>query len=348
MQTLSLLPAQIQNRVGLLQQQLPTSSPSYPPYPTDTYDNFQQLPTTPTGNDSYTPSSAQGSAQPPAPSSEMSSPIASPAYATPSAVQAAPVPLWKKPVAWVVGGVAAAGLGTLTYFNLDWIKDKLGIGGNEGKLERAKAQFEALKTEYKNAETDEAKEKIVTKMLAVLERNNSALFESLQKGSLNAYATELKALKESGNEFAQTALKKATKAAKDNAKNGLEDAGNAIKNSGALDTIIRVGAVALTIPLWWSVAVTSGFATWIGGLGIGTVLTGIGNTIATNATLAGTSITAAAATPAAGTLATAAGATYATAAAINPNVVKTPLTLLGDAVLFIPRSIGKGIKNLKP
>jgi hypothetical protein len=185
-------------------------------------------------------------------------------------------------------------------------------------------------------------------MLAVLERNNSALFESLQKGSLNAYATELKALKESGNEFAQTALKKATKAAKDNAKNGLEDAGNAIKNSGALDTIIRVGAVALTIPLWWSVAVTSGFATWIGGLGIGTVLTGIGNTIATNATLAGTSITAAAATPAAGTLATAAGATYATAAAINPNVVKTPLTLLGDAVLFIPRSIGKGIKNLKP
>jgi len=247
MQTLSLLPAQIQNRVGLLQQQLPTSSPSYPPYPTDTYYNFQQLPTTPTGNDSYTPSSAQGSAQPPAPSSEMSSPIASPAYATPSAVQATSVPLWKKPVAWVVGGVAAAGLGALTYFNLDWIKDKLGIGGDAGKLERAKAQFETLKTEFKNAETDEAKKKIVTKMLAVLERNNSALFESLPKGALNAYATELKALKESGNEFAQTALKKATKAivkdAKDNAKNGLKDAGNAIKNSGALELAIRLLAV---------------------------------------------------------------------------------------------------------
>ena len=54
MQTLSLLPAQIQNRVGLLQQQLPTSNPTYPPYPTDTYDNFQEFAV---GTDPTNPSS---------------------------------------------------------------------------------------------------------------------------------------------------------------------------------------------------------------------------------------------------------------------------------------------------
>jgi hypothetical protein len=201
-------------------------------------------------------------------------------------------------------------------------------------------------------------------MLAVLERNEGALLKDLPNNSLNAYATELKALKESGNEFAQTALSKAGKAivkeAKDNAKNGLNKAGEAIKNSGTLDTIIRIGAVAATIPLWWSVGLTSGLFGWLGSLGIGTAMAGIGNgivatasgTVATIAAAAATpaagTLTTAAATPAAGTLTTAAGATYATAAVINPNVVKTPLTLLGDVVLFIPRAIGKGIKNFRP
>jgi threonine dehydrogenase-like Zn-dependent dehydrogenase len=347
MQTLSLLPTQIQNRVGLLQQQQQTNIPPYPP---DTYGNFQP----PAGNiDSYNPY-AQGSVQPPAPYEMPSNqqPIASPAYAAPLAVAAAPVSFWKKPVTWVLGGAGAVGLGALAYFKLDWIKDKLGIGGNEGKLERAKTQFEALKTNFKNAETDEEKKNIVTKMLAVLERNEGALLKDLPKGALNAYATELRALKDSGNKFAQTALTKAgkeiVKNATDGVKTGSKDLVKAINNSGTLDTIIRVGAVAATIPLWWSVALTSGLAGWLGSLGIGTAIAGIGSSIGATASGTVATIAAVAATPAAGTAGTVALATATTATAINPEVVKTPVKLLGDVVLFIPRAIGKGLKNLRP
>ena len=336
MQTLSLLPTQIQNRVGLLQQQQKTNIPPYPP---DTYGNFQP----PAGNiDSYNPF-AQGAAQPPSPYEMPSNqqPIASPAYAAPLAVAAAPVSFWKKPVTWVLGGAGAVGLGVLASFNLDSIKDKLGIGGNEGKLERAKTQFEALKTDFKNAETDEAKKKIVTKMLAVLERNDGALLNKLPKGALNAYATELRALKDSGNEFAQTALKKVTKAiandAKDNAKNVLEEVGNAIKNSGALDTFIRIGAGLAALPLGWSFLVTSGFAAWVGSLGIGTAIASFGSG-------AGASMAAFAATPLANTIGTGALAAGAVATSADPNVVKTPVKFLGDLVAWPFRALNTNSK----
>ncbi|MCS6267957.1 MAG: hypothetical protein H2174_10380 [Vampirovibrio sp.] len=340
MQTFSLLPTQIQNRVGLQQQ----PSTNNPPYPADTYGNFQP----PAGNiDSYNPS-AQGAAQPTAPYEMPSNqqPIASPAYAAPLAVAAAPVSFWKKPVTWVLGGAGAVGLGALAYFKLDWIKDKLGIGGNEGKLERAKTQFEALKTDFKNAETDEAKKKIVTKMLAVLERNDGALLNKLPKGALNAYATELRALKDSGNKFAQTALTKAgkeiVKNAKQDAKNVLNKAGEAINNSGAVENLLKVVAIPATFLFGSAFLMVTGLGPVIAGLG-----TAVSGVVAANAPAVGASISGLATGLATNTAVQATALGTGTAVSgytvFNPKPVKSALSWIAG----IPSRLFKGLRGVR-
>jgi hypothetical protein len=351
MQTLSLLPSQIKNRVGLQQQSpYPAETYGYPPSSASGYDAPSL--TSPPAYDS-----TAFSQSPPLQPQAQIAPYANPAFAAPLVVAATPVSIFSKPMTWVLSGLTAIGLGGLVYFNLDWIKDKLGIGGDAGKKERAKAQYETLKTKFTNAETPEAKKEIVTEMLSVLERNDAALLKDLPKNGLNAYATELRTLKDEGKTFAQTALTKASKALgkssggeepKEALKTGAKEAGKLLKNSGALDTFIRVGAIAATIPLWWSVALTSGLAGWLSSLGIGTAIASLGSGIAANASGAGASIAVAAATPLAKTVGTAAVASYATAAAVNPEAVKTPVRGLVYLVTAPFKAMGSGIKKLRP
>ena len=232
MQTYTLLPASIQNRVGYLGYQ-PTANWAYPTIPTD---NQSPLP-------SYeAPSSwAVNPMSNPAGTNETAS-LAVPTAQTPPTPES--VSFFKNPLTWVVGGVATLVLGGLAYLNLENIKDVLGIGGIEGKKARALSHFETLKTDYANATTLEKKQALVGKMLEVMTRHEKAIFKDLPKDGLISYVEELKVLEGKAVPFAEEALKKAVKAeGQSPVKKAVDETKKTLKNSEIVDLAIKIFAV---------------------------------------------------------------------------------------------------------